>query len=339
MQRVSVLLLLASTAFAQPHGRLPEYALVLEDPPVAQKVSSRAELQNAAAQAHLTRVRNAQRSVLAALAARNVRVAATSQTLVNAIFVHVSHQDAPALKSIPGVKWIQYQPTARPALTAAEDLIGVPAAWNAVGGSANAGAGVRIGIIDTGIDQTHPAFRDTGFTPPTGFPAGDVAFTNNKIIVARSYVVRQTTADDPVFSTPDDLSPRDRQGHGTALAMIAAGVQNTGPLGTITGVAPKAFLGNYKVFGSPGVNEYTTRSSWIAALTDAIADKMDIVTLSLGEGDPAFYGALDTGVNVCGDAVCDVGASDIWRIRDNEIERALDRGEIAEDELRAIGEA
>ena len=35
---------------------------------------------------------------------------------------------------------------------------------------------------------------------------------------------------------------------------------------------------------------------------------MDIVTLSLGEGDPAFFGPLDTGVGVCGDPVCDVGA-------------------------------
>ena len=66
--------------------------------------------------------------------------------------------------------------------------------------------------------------------------------------------------------------------------MIAAGVQNAGPLATITGVAPKAFLGNYKVFGSPGVNEYTFRSAWIQALTDAVNDGMDIVTLSLGRG-------------------------------------------------------
>jgi minor extracellular serine protease Vpr len=112
----------------------------------------------------------------------------------------------------------------------------------------------------------------------------------------------------PVFSTPDDLSPRDRQGHGTAIAMIAAGVQNTGPMASITGVAPKAFLGNYKVFGSPGVNEYTFRSAWIQALTDAVNDRMDIVTLSLGEGDPAIFGPLDQGAAVCGDPVCDVGS-------------------------------
>jgi minor extracellular serine protease Vpr len=106
--------------------------------------------------------------------------------------------------------------------------------------------------------------------------------------VARSYVSMLENSGDPTISTPDDLSPRDRQGHGTAIAMIAAGVQNTGPLGTITGVAPKAFLGNYKVFGSPGVTEYTYRSVWIQALTDAVKDRMDIVTLSLGEGDPAL---------------------------------------------------
>ncbi len=218
------------------------------------------------------------------------------------------HSDAAALKNIPGVKWIQYQPPSKPALNAALDLVRVPAAWSAIGGSANAGAGVKIGIIDTGIDQNHAGFKDTGFTAPAGFPKGDAGYTNNKVIVARSYVSMLVTADDPNFSTPDDLSPRDRQGHGTAIAMIAAGVQNAGPLATITGVAPKAFLGNYKIFGSPGLNEYTFRSAWIQALTDAVTDGMDIVTLSLGEGDPAFFGPLDKGTNVCGDDICDVGA-------------------------------
>ena len=307
MKRIFVLLLLVTAAFAQTRSRLAEYALVLEDPPVAQKAQPRVALQSAEARAHLQKVRGAQGLVLAELAARKVRVSATSQILVNAIFVRVAPQDAAALKNIPGVKWMQYQPLSKPLLNAAVNLVGVPAAWSAIGGSANAGAGVRIGIIDTGIDQNHPGFSDTGFTPPAGFPTGDTGYTNNKVIVARSYV-SMLTDPDPVYSTPDDLSPRDRQGHGTAIAMIAAGVQNAGPLATITGVAPKAFLGNYKVFGSPGVNEYTYRSAWIQALTDAVNDHMDIVTLSLGEGDPAFFGPLDKGVAVCGDPICDVGA-------------------------------
>src|ERR1022692_4958858 len=277
MKRISVLLLLVTAAFAQTHRPLSEFALVLEDSPVAQKAQSRVALQSSAAQAHLQKIRGAQSRVLAELARRKVRVASTSQILVNAIFVRVAPDGAAALKNIPGVKWIQYQPPAKPSLNAAVNLVGVPGAWSAVGGSANAGVGVKIGIIDTGIDQNHPGFRDDGFTPPAGFPAGDTGYTNNKVIVARSYVSMLTDSN-PVYSTPDDLSPRDRQGHGTAIAMIAAGVQNTGPLATITGVAPKAFLGNYKVFGSPGVNEYTYRSTWIQALTDAVTlDHMDIV--------------------------------------------------------------
>jgi minor extracellular serine protease Vpr len=320
MKRISVLLLLVTAAFAQTRSRLAEYALVLEDPPVAQKVQSRVALQSSQAQAHLQKVRGAQRLVLAELAARKVRVAYASQILVNAIFVRVPLRETAVLKNIPGVKWIQYQPESKPALSAAVNLVGVPAAWSAIGGSANAGAGVKIGIIDTGIDQNHPGFRDSGFTAPAGFPKGDTAYTNSKVIVARSYVSMLVAPDwaystpgdlsttpDPAYTAPDDLSPRDRWGHGTAIAMIAAGVQNAGPLGSITGVAPKAFLGNYKVFGSPGVLGYTYRSAWIQALTDAVNDGMDIVTLSLSEGDPAYFGPLDTG-SACLDDQCDVGA-------------------------------
>src|ERR1017187_10082565 len=307
MKRISVLLLLVTAALAQTRRPLAEYALVLEDPPVAQKAQSRVTLQSSAAQAHLQKIRGAQSRVLAELARRKVRVASTSQILVNAVFVRVAPDGAAALKDIAGVKWIQYLPPLKPLLNAAVNLVGVPAAWSAVRGSANAGAGVKIGIIDTGIDQNHPGFKDTGFTPPDGFPKGHTGYTNNKVIVARSYISMLTDSD-PVYSTPDDLSPRDRQGHGTAIAMIAAGVQNAGPLATITGVAPKAFLGNYKVFGSPGVNEYTYRSAWIQALTDAVNDRMDIVTLSLGEGDPAFFGPLDTGGTCLSEDLCDVGA-------------------------------
>ena len=92
--------------------------------------------------------------------------------------------------------------------------------------------------------------------------------------------------------------------------MIAAGAQNTGPLATIQGVAPKAFLGNYKIFGSPGVNDYAYQSALVAALTDAVNDGMDVVTLSLSEGDPATYGPLDVDPVNCadssGDTHCDV---------------------------------
>ena len=64
--------------------------------------------------------------------------------------------------------------------------------------------------------------------------------------------------------------------------MAAAGVSNAGPLATISGVAPKAWLGSYKVFGSPGVNDGATESAILKALDDAVADGMDVINISLG---------------------------------------------------------
>ena len=93
---------------------------------------------------------------------------------------------------------------------------------------ANAGAGIKIGIIDSGIAQDHPAFQGTSLPLPPGFPLAnqprDLAYTNNKVIVARNYVTLAT--------------PQDSFGHGTAVAMEAAGASAAGPLGVITGVAP-----------------------------------------------------------------------------------------------------
>jgi uncharacterized protein (TIGR03437 family) len=117
--------------------------------------------------------------------------------------------------------------------------------------------------------------------------------------------------DAAVYDTPDDNSPRDHMGHGTAIAMIAAGVENTGPLATIQGVAPKAFLGNYKIFGSPGVDDFASYAAIQNALTDAVSDGMDVVTLSLSEGDPATSGPLDVDPSCAdssGDTHCDIFA-------------------------------
>ncbi len=304
---ISVLILLVSAVFGQTRSRLVDYVLVLEDQPVARKVQSRAALHSAAALAHLQRIRNAQSSLLAELARRQVKVAGTAQTLLNAVFVTTTREEAAQLAGLPGVVRVVHVPRYKPALDKAVGLVNLPAA----SGVSNTGAGIRIGIVDSGIDQNHPGFQDTSLTPPVGFPVCDIpancAFTNNKVIVARSYVDKVAV----VFDTPDDYSPRDHMGHGTAIAMIAAGVQNTGPVATIQGVAPKAFLGNYKIFGSPGVDDFTTYAAIHAALESAMSDGMDVVTLSMSEGDPATYGPLDldpTCADSNGDQRCDVFA-------------------------------
>ena len=276
-------------SFGQSLPHRGEYALILQDPPAAQNTHSRLELAAPPAQARQQAIRKAQAPVLAELQRRKIPVNYASQLLVNAIFVNAEDSVAAQLRDIPGVAHVQFLPPVKRDLNTALDLENVPAAWNAVGGAANAGAGIKIGIIDSGIDQNHPGFQSTSLKPPAGFPKGDSSFTNNKVIVARSYV--SLVAEH--YDSPDDLTARDHSGHGTAIAMIAAGVQHTAPIGSISGVAPGAFLGNYKIFGSPGVNDFTLVSAITQALTDAFSDGMDVVTLSMNEGDPALYGPLD----------------------------------------------
>ena len=79
-------------------------------------------------------------------------------------------------------------------------------------------------------------------------------FVNRKVIAARSYV-DMLVGTDPQFTHGRTIRLRATvSATAPAVAMVAAGGRVTGPVGTITGVAPRAWLGNYKVFGSPGVN-------------------------------------------------------------------------------------
>ena len=283
------------------------YALILEDAPAAQRVSSGRSMESAEVQSYRERVRTAQLTVRSSLAARGVRVTGAAQTVMNAVFVEAPASRLPELRAMNGVKYVAPLHRFRLHLNRAVQLENVPAAWNALGGVSNAGAGVKIAIIDTGIDISHPAFQDSSLKIPAGFPKctdgapSDCAFTNRKVIVARSYVSELASgalSGGASESRPDDVSPRDHIGHGTAQGMITAGMTNTGPTGiSITGMAPKAWLGNYKVFGSPGLNDFTGGDVLIRAVDDALNDGMNVAVMALGS--PAVTGPLDTGA-ACG---------------------------------------
>ncbi|MBM3756424.1 MAG: hypothetical protein FJW38_20840 [Acidobacteria bacterium] len=258
-------------------GSFGRYAVVFEQDPVA---ATRESMTASARQ----RVLEGRSRAKAAVAARGAREFGSAEVLVNAVFVESSDETAKALREIPGVKYVQEIRGYRLKLNKAHDVIRTAQAWTQFNGQPNAGAGVKIGIIDSGIDHNHPMMRDASLTMPAGYPkcAGDDCnYTNSKVIAARSYVDRLVYAFDG-DTRPDDLSPRDRVGHGTAAASAAAGAIADTPLGRTSGVAPKAYLGNYKVFGSPGVNDITFDDTIIAALEAALLDGMDIVSMSLG---------------------------------------------------------
>jgi subtilisin family serine protease len=256
------------------------YIVELATDPVAAHVApmGRRGLRSAEAAAHRARIRIEHDRARAAMASSRAAVLDSMDTVVNALVVEVPDAQAGSLARVPGVKRVHPERVFRMVLDHALPLQKAPDAWNMVGLD-RAGAGMKIGIIDTGVDSSHPGFQDPSLAIPDGFPktnaASDVAYTNNKIIVARSYA--------SLFARRDpDTSARDRVGHGTATSMAAAGVVNDGLLATISGIAPKAWIGNYKVFGTPGVNDGAAESAILKALDDAVADGMDVISISLG---------------------------------------------------------
>src|SRR5271157_2253195 len=121
-----VLLAMGAVSFVQPRSHVGEYALILQDPPVAQKSQSRAELHNPAAQQQLLKIRLAQSSVLAELKQRQVAVQWAGQILANAIYVRTTRETAVELGSIPGVAHVLYLPPFKRDLTTALNLMSIP---------------------------------------------------------------------------------------------------------------------------------------------------------------------------------------------------------------------
>lgn len=269
--------------------RIPgRYIVELTTEPVAERVKRQPgrvgervgqRMQSAEARAHRARIQGEQDRMRQRVEARNGQVRGSVDTVANALFAEMSDEEAAKMAAEPGVKRVVPERTFRMLLDRAVMLHRVTEAWDRVGAD-NAGAGIKIAIIDSGIDVNHAAFQNSGLSAPEGFPRVnypiDAANVNGKVIVARSYV--------PLLRYRDpDYTVRDHIGHGTALATIAAGVKNDGPLASIRGVAPRAWVGCYKVFGTPGYNDTATDSAILKAMDDAVADGMDIINLSLGD--------------------------------------------------------
>ena len=311
MKTIRILTLLATAlplTFAQ---RLDNWAIVLDTPSAAEAVATRAEITQARGRTARAQAAASQAGIKAALASRKIPILGAVDVIANAVFVSATDTEAAQLRQLPGVSYVQRMPRFKKHLTKALDLVNASSAWNAFGGSQNAGAGIRIAIIDSGIDNTHPAFQDNTLPVPAGFPKcvpADCPYANRKIIAVRSYVgqlVNFVAGD----SRPDDLTPRDRSGHGTAAAMIAAGVRVNAPGGSISGIAPKAYLGNYKVFGAPGVNDIAFGNVVLTALNDAFVDGMDVANLSVGSS--ALYGVNEAFCTNNPNKICDVIADGV----------------------------
>ena len=234
-----------------------------------------------------------------------VKVTGEFDISLNAVAVELNGTSLGTVAAAPMVNGAQYQNLYRPLDAVASNdpdlaLIGAPAAWGA-GTGANAGkiAGtandrVKVAIIDTGIDVTHPCFNDAGFpnTPKQGPPA----LTNNKVIVAK------------VFNNQSNrfgYTPAPIQEHGTHVAGTVACdyglTTNTTTVNGVTvpygvnGVAPAAQLGSYVVF--PGQDGNARSEDILNALEAAYQDGMDVANMSLGGNSHGVQDLLTMAIN------------------------------------------
>ncbi|MDP9307075.1 MAG: S8 family serine peptidase [Actinomycetota bacterium] len=202
--------------------------------------------------------------------------------VLDALAVVVPRGQVGRLAALPGVARLHRSVEYQPLLDQSVPLIKAPQLWGPT--RATAGQGIKIGIIDDGVDQAHPFFSPAGFSMPSGFPKGNKAFTTAKVIVARTFPPPGATW--KYASRPFD--PVNSE-HATHVAGIAAGdydaTQRAGR--PVSGVAPRAYIGNYKVLTvpTPGVGLNGNSPEIVKGIEAAVADGMNVINLSLGEAE------------------------------------------------------
>ena len=200
--------------------------------------------------------------------------------VANGLAVVVPRSQLGRLTALPGVAKVYPSVRYRTQLDRSTQQIGAPTLWGP--GLENAGQGIKIAIIDEGIDQRHPFFSPAGYTMPPGYPKGQTAYTTAKVIVARAFAPAR-----PTWKNASKPFDTEHSSHGTHVAGIAAGNADTLAEGTrLSGVAPRAYLGNYKALTIPtdaDVGLDGNSPELVAAIEAAVADGMDVINMSLGE--------------------------------------------------------
>lgn len=232
------------------------------------------------------------------------------QRTANAVVLRVKPEHMARLRQLPGVVSVDYAPIHVLTNSTSVPFTGAPQVWgNTIGlpGGGLTGTGMKIGIIDTGIDYQHPTFGGTGVL--TDYQANDRSvisdtiggnpiFPTARVVGGMDFVGDLYTGANTPVPDPD---PMDCNGHGSHVAGSAAGGGVTtanapfaGPYNTSTsfstlkigpGVAPQANLYALRVFGCGGSTAVTAQAiEWAVDPNgdDNFGDRLDVINMSLG---------------------------------------------------------
>lgn len=224
--------------------------------------------------------------------APDARVTSVYDTAIHGVAVDLNGESLDVVRSAPHVLRAHYQTLFTPQAHDDPDLMLIEAlqAWRLVSPSApdRAGEGVKIAIIDTGIDVSHPCFSDAGYPEGNSLaPDNPVnGGTNDKVIYAAVFGNKVAK---------DGLDTSDQYGHGTHVAGTAACNAHTpawiddpatgSPVDIPydpSGVAPGAMLGNFNVF--PGTAGSARSEDILNGLQRAFEQGFDVANMSLGGG-------------------------------------------------------
>jgi len=259
-----------------------------------------------------SQLRGAQSTLHSHIRGMGGTVLANYQSAYNGIKVRIAADRVGQLAALPGVVAVRPLWPIKPDNIHGVPAIGAPAVWQSLGLH---GEGVKVGIIDTGIDYTHANFGGPGTTSaynaalaadtapanPAWFGPAAPRVKGGIDLVGDDYNADPTSASYQPVPHPDP-NPLDCGGHGSHVAgtaagsgVTAAGTTYTGPYDASTisgnawsvgpGVAPRADLYAIRVFGCAGSTDVV-----VDAIEWAVDNDMDVINMSLGSS----FGSRDS---------------------------------------------